>query len=56
MNEKAFLPGTIGERLTDLCTAAGIAVKELSEKTGLEYSTLSRIKTIRIRRSPMRSF
>ena len=44
MNEKAFLPGTIGERLTDLCTAAGIAVKELSEKTGLEYSTLSRIK------------
>ena len=44
MNERTFLPGTIGERLTDLCTAAGITVKELSEKTGLEYSTLSRIK------------
>ena len=44
MNEKTFLPGTIGQRLSDLCTAAGITVKELSENTGLEYSTLSRIK------------
>lgn len=47
MNEKTFLPGTIGERLSDLCTAAGITIKELSEKTGLEYSTLSRIKNDR---------
>ena len=44
MNEKTFLPGTIGQRLSDLCTAAGITIKELSEKTCLEYSTLSRIK------------
>ncbi len=44
MNEKTFLPGTIGQRLSDLCTAAGITMKELSEKTGLEYSTLSRIR------------
>ena len=44
MNEKTFLPGTIGQRLSDLCTAAGITVKELSENTGLEYSTLSRIR------------
>ena len=44
MNERTFLPGTIGQRLSDLCTAAGITIKELSEKTGLEYSTLSRIK------------
>ena len=44
MNERTFLPGTIGQRLSDLCTAAGITTKELSEKTDLEYSTLSRIK------------
>ena len=44
MNEKIYLPGTIGERLKDLRTDKGITIKELSEKAGVDYSTLSRIE------------
>ena len=44
MNEKVFLPGTVGERVKDLRTAGGITIKDLSEKAGLDYSTLSRIE------------
>ena len=50
MNEKVFLPGTIGERLKDLRTARGITIKELSEKAGLDYSTLSRIENGKIQK------
>ena len=45
MNEKVFLPGTVGERVRDLQTARGITSKELSEKAGVDYSTLSRIES-----------
>ena len=44
MNDKIYLPGTVGERVKDLQTAGGITIKELSEKAGVDYSTLSRIE------------
>ena len=50
MNEKVFLPGTIRERVKDLRTARGITIKELAEKTGLDYSTLSRIENGKIQK------
>ena len=50
MNEKIYLPGTIGERMKDLRTARGITIKELSEKAGLDYSTLSRIENGKIQK------
>ncbi len=50
MNEKVFLPGTIRERVRDLRTAKGITIKELSEKAGLDYSTLSRIENGKIQK------
>ena len=48
--KKYFLPGTIGERVRDLQTARGITIKELSEKTGVDYSTLSRIENGKIQK------
>jgi transcriptional regulator with XRE-family HTH domain len=50
MNEKIYLPGTIGERVRDLRTARGITIKELSEKAGLDYSTISRIENGKIQK------
>ena len=50
MNEKVFLPGTIRERVRDLRTAKGITIKELSEKAGLDYSTISRIENGKIQK------
>ena len=50
MDEKVFLPGTIGERMKDLRTARGITIKELAEKAGLDYSTLSRIENGKIQK------
>ena len=50
MNDKIYLPGTIRERVRDLRTAKGITIKELSEKAGLDYSTLSRIETGKIQK------
>ena len=50
MNEKIYLPGTIGERLKDLRTDKGITIKELSEKAGVDYSTLSRIENGKIQK------
>ena len=50
MNEKLFLPGTIGERVRDLQTARGITIKELSEKAGVDYSILSRIENGKIQK------
>lgn len=50
MDEKVFLPGTIGERIKDLRTARGISTKELSDKAGLDYSTLCRIENGKIQK------
>ena len=50
MDEKVFLPGTIGERIKDLRTARGISTKELSDKAGLDYSTISRIENGKIQK------
>ena len=44
MAEKVFLPGGIKERLEDLRNRRKLTLKELSEKTGVDYSTLSRIE------------
>ena len=44
MAEKEYLPGGIKERLEDLRNRHKLTLKELSEKTGVDYSTLSRIE------------
>lgn len=44
MAEKVFLPGGIKERLEDLRNRRKLTLKELSEKSGVDYSTLSRIE------------
>ena len=44
MAEKAYLPGGIKERLKDLRNWRKLTLKELSEKTDVDYSTLSRIE------------
>ena len=44
MAEKEYLPGGIKERLEDLRNRQKLTLKELSEKTGVDYSTLSRIE------------
>ncbi len=44
MAEKVFLPGGIKERMEDLRNRRKLTLKELSEKTGVDYSTLSRIE------------
>ena len=44
MAEMDYLPGGIKERLEDLRNRHKLTLKELSEKTGVDYSTLSRIE------------
>ena len=44
MAEKEYLPGGIKERMEDLRNRRKLTLKELSEKTGVDYSTLSRIE------------
>lgn len=44
MAEMEYLPGGIKERLEDLRNRRKLTLKELSEKTGVDYSTLSRIE------------
>ena len=44
MAEMDYLPGGIKERLEDLRNRRKLTLKELSEKTGVDYSTLSRIE------------
>ena len=44
MAEKVFLPGGIKERLEDLRNRRKLTLKDVSEKTGIDYSTLSRIE------------
>ena len=44
MAEKVFLPGGIKERLEDLRNRCKLTLKEVAEKTGIDYSTLSRIE------------
>ena len=44
MAEKVFLPGGIKERLEDLRNRRKLTLKEVAEKTGIDYSTLSRIE------------
>ena len=44
MAEKEYLPGGIRERLEDLRNRRKLTLKEVSEKTGIDYSTLSRIE------------
>lgn len=44
MAEMNYLPGGFKERLEDLRNRRKLTLKELSEKTGIDYSTLSRIE------------
>ena len=44
MAETEYLPGGIRERLEDLRNRRKLTLKEVSEKTGIDYSTLSRIE------------
>ena len=44
MAEMEYLPGGIRERMEDLRNRRKLTLKELSEKTGIDYSTLSRIE------------
>ena len=44
MAEMDYLPGGLKERLEDLRNRRKLTLKELSEKTGIDYSTLSRIE------------
>ncbi len=44
MAEKEYLPGGLKERLEDLRNRRKLTLKEVAEKTGVDYSTLSRIE------------
>lgn len=44
MAEKVFLPGGIRERMEDLRNRHKLTLKEVAEKAGVDYSTLSRIE------------
>ena len=44
MAEMEYLPGGIRERMEDLRNRRKLTLKEVSEKTGIDYSTLSRIE------------
>ena len=44
MAEKEYLPGGLKERLEDLRNRRKLTLKEVAEKTGIDYSTLSRIE------------
>ena len=44
MAEAEYLPGGIRERMEDLRNRRKLTLKEVSEKTGIDYSTLSRIE------------
>ena len=44
MAETEYLPGRIRERMEDLRNRRKLTLKEVSEKTGIDYSTLSRIE------------
>ena len=44
MAEMDYLPGEIKERMEDLRNRRKLTLKEVSEKTGIDYSTLSRIE------------
>ena len=44
MTEMDYLPGGIRERMEDLRNRRKLTLKEVSEKTGIDYSTLSRIE------------
>ena len=44
MAEMEYLPGGIKERLEDLRNRRKLTLKEVAEKTGIDYSTLSRIE------------
>ena len=44
MAEMDYLPGGIKERLEDLRNRRKLTLKEVAEKTGIDYSTLSRIE------------
>ena len=45
MAEMEYLPGGIRERMEDLRNRRKLTLKEVSEKTGIDYSTLSRIES-----------
>ena len=44
MAEMDYLPGGIRERMKDLRNRRKLTLKEVAEKTGIDYSTLSRIE------------
>lgn len=44
MAETEYLPGGIRERMEDLRNRRKLTLKEVTEKTGIDYSTLSRIE------------
>ena len=44
MAEMEYLPGGIRERMEDLRNQRKLTLKEVAEKTGIDYSTLSRIE------------
>lgn len=44
MAETEYLPGEIRERMEDLRNRRKLKLKEVAEKTGIDYSTLSRIE------------
>ena len=44
MAEAEYLPGGIKERMEDLRNRRKLTLKEVAEKTGIDYSTLSRIE------------
>ena len=44
MAETEYLPGGIRERMEDLRNRRKLTLKEVAEKTGIDYSTLSRIE------------
>lgn len=44
MAEAEYLPGGVRERMEDLRNRRKLTLKEVAEKTGIDYSTLSRIE------------
>ena len=50
MAETEYLPGGIRERMEDLRNRRKLTLKEVAEKTGIDYSTLSRIENANVKK------
>ena len=56
MAEMEYLPGGIRDRMEDLRNRCKLTLKEVAEKTGIDYSTLSRIENGNVKKVGLKAF